>query len=113
MAIPRLRSEFEQPIGRKRYAAIGFSLMALKYGLDAGAVYAVAGSLWTPLDYLSPFLDARAKGLDEQSWVLWLIALWSLPFMGIALALTCGAASTRVARHGSRCSCWSRESTTR
>lgn len=53
-----------------------------------GVFYAVSGRLWTPLDYLSPFLAVRAKALgDEHTWLLWAIALWSLPFMWIALTL--------------------------
>lgn len=77
------------PVDRAAYAASGLSLMALKYGIDFAVVYAVAGRIWTPLDYFSPLLTLHQSALgDRASWLLLPMAVWTLPFLWIALSMT-------------------------
>ncbi|HYV43916.1 MAG TPA: SRPBCC family protein [Myxococcaceae bacterium] len=77
------------PVGRRVYAASGFGLMALKYVLDAGAVFAVTGKQWTPIAYLSPLLSMREAELRPAPHSLLLaMAIWALPFLWIGLTMT-------------------------
>ena len=51
----------EVPVGRVAYATAGFSLMAIKYGVDALLARQVLGKAWTPLEYLSPLKRDRVR----------------------------------------------------
>jgi uncharacterized membrane protein YhaH (DUF805 family) len=81
------------PVSAKRYAAWGFSLVVLKYAIDAAVTYVVTGQLWNPLRYLVPSIESRFPGTTDEvaSGALWLpmaLVLWSLPFVWIGLTLT-------------------------
>lgn len=54
------------PVSRKPYAIIGFSLMMVKYLVDALAVYAWTGRFWSPLSYLAPFLTLHLDVLGQN-----------------------------------------------
>ena len=77
---------FSAPVTRRAYLATGLGLMALKYFVEAAVVYAFAGRVWTPFDYLNPslerFTDLPAPGLA------WAIAAWSIPFIWIGVSMT-------------------------
>lgn len=75
-------------VSRRAYAASGFSLMALKYAVEATVVHAVAGRWPSPLDYLSPLLAARAALVRGHDWLLWALVLWTLPFLWIGVSMT-------------------------
>jgi uncharacterized membrane protein YhaH (DUF805 family) len=63
--------------------------MALKYGVDALAIWLATGTLWTPLDYLLPIWSVRAQRLGtEHLWVQWVLVVWTLPFLWIGVSMT-------------------------
>lgn len=76
-------------VGRGPYLAWGFGLMALKYAVDAALVYATTGGALSPLRYLSPILSWRLEVLaGAPDWVVWVMALWSLPFAWVGAAMS-------------------------
>src|SRR5262249_27095209 len=77
------------PVGRRVYAATGFGLTAVKYMLDAGAIYGVTGRIWSPWAYLSPLLSTREAELrPAPEMLLFAMSLWALPFLWIGLTMT-------------------------
>jgi uncharacterized membrane protein YhaH (DUF805 family) len=80
---------FTTPVDRRSYAATGFSLMALKYASDALLVWLVAGSLWTPLDYLQPLLGFRSASIPKaDTWLMSVQLVWAVPFAWIGASMT-------------------------
>ena len=79
----------DAPVDRRTYALTGFSLMALKYALDAGLIYAFTRTVWTPLQYLSPALFTRTEILEgDQAWLLAVLMVIALPFLWIGLSMS-------------------------
>lgn len=78
----------DAPVSPRAYAAAGFGLMALKYAVDTLLVRAVTGAWWSPLAYLNPLLSQRLELQRAPTWMLWALALWSLPFAWVGLTLT-------------------------
>ena len=76
------------PVSRRAYAASGFGLMALKYAVEAEAIRQVSGGWLSPLVYLNPLLSARTAGLDGRDWLVWALALWTLPFLWVGVSMT-------------------------
>lgn len=77
------------PVGRRAYFVTGLALMALKYAIDAGLIYATTGHVWTPVEFLSPLLSTREAVLGGgNQWALFVMLAASLPFMWIGLAMT-------------------------
>jgi len=79
---------WDGPIGPRRYALVGICLMALKYAVDAAALYWVAGVVWTPLDYLSPLRLQSRTALREHLALEVALLAWMLPFVWIGATLT-------------------------
>jgi uncharacterized membrane protein YhaH (DUF805 family) len=79
----------EGRIRRGPYLLTGLSLMAVKYAAEALLFWLRFGVVWTPWDYLVPSYSLRASKLEPLSsaWLL-LLALWSVPFLWAAAALT-------------------------
>ncbi|MGH7546803.1 MAG: DUF805 domain-containing protein [Gemmatimonadales bacterium] len=87
----RLRVWFmlNEAVDRRTYLVNGLVLVALKYGVDAAAVFSMAGKFWSPLDYLLPFYFLRAeKFAGAPAWFLPVLVVWTLPFMWIGVAMT-------------------------
>jgi uncharacterized membrane protein YhaH (DUF805 family) len=77
------------PVDRRTYALVGFTLMLVKYAIDASVVHAITNVTWTPLDYMSPLYTIRRNKLGlEHEWLQLALALWTLPFMWIGLTMT-------------------------
>lgn len=77
------------PVGPRAYLWSGVGLMALKYAVDAGAVWLVLHRIWTPLDYFIPSFTWRQAMLRAApDWLLWGLVLWSLPFLWIGVSMT-------------------------
>ncbi|MCA9052313.1 MAG: hypothetical protein KDA75_00685 [Planctomycetaceae bacterium] len=77
------------PVTQMAYALSGFGLMALKYTVEAGLFWFVAGHHYTPLEFASPLLTQRQAAFDHApGWVVWFVLLWSLPFVWIAVAMS-------------------------
>lgn len=76
-------------VNRSTYLTTGMVLMALKYAFEAGLIYAVAGVLWTPLEFVSPLLITRTEVVPSgDSWLLLVLALTSLPFLWVGLSMS-------------------------
>lgn len=77
---------------QKRYIGTGLGLMAIKYGVDAGAFYSVTKTWWPPLDYLSPLYAQRMAtapvAVEMPPWFLIFLLLWGLLFAWIASMLS-------------------------
>ncbi|EYF08143.1 Hypothetical protein CAP_5903 [Chondromyces apiculatus DSM 436] len=85
----RLWFGFTDAVGRKPYLLTGVGLMALKYLLDVGLVYAVTGVVWRPFDYLNPIISMRlAEIRDAPSWLFAVLAVMTLPFMWIGASMS-------------------------
>ncbi|MGE3820768.1 MAG: hypothetical protein AB7I30_15250 [Isosphaeraceae bacterium] len=80
---------FQAEIGRGFYAASGFGLMALKYGVEAGVLWFFNQVVYTPLDFVNPYLSARAALIrGGPDWLSWAWILWTLPFLWIAVTMS-------------------------
>jgi uncharacterized membrane protein YhaH (DUF805 family) len=77
-----------EPVSRRAYAASGFGLMALKYVVEAEAIRRVTGRSLSPLVFLNPLLGARGAVLSGHDWLVWALALWTLPFLWIGVSMT-------------------------
>ena len=77
------------PVSRRAYLSAGAALMALKYGVDAGLVYAFTGSWVSPLVYLTPLGALRMELLATAPvWLLPALAVWTLPFVWVGLSMS-------------------------
>ena len=59
----RLWFSFDIPVDRRTYLTNGVALMAVKYAVDAAAIWLLARKVWTPLDYFNPLLTVRLEVL--------------------------------------------------
>ena len=76
-------------VDRRAYFLSGAGLMLLKYSVDCAGMAIVTGRFWAPLAYLSPALFAREASLgDPPSWILWLLGLWTIPFLWIGASMS-------------------------
>jgi hypothetical protein len=77
------------PITRRVYATHGIALAAAKYLGDAGLIYAAAGSIWTPLDYVQAMPSLLpSQSSHPASWLAPALACWMLPFVAVGVTLT-------------------------
>ena len=88
-SVLRLWFSSNVPVGRLPYALSGFGLMALKYAVDSLLILRSAGITWTPIDYLTPLGTESLATLSEAPGpVLWVLAIWTLPFIWIGASMT-------------------------
>src|SRR5687767_1341343 len=62
--------------------------MALKYALDAGAIYFGEGRILDPIRFMSPLIGTRANLVGKEEWVLVPMMLWALLFLWIGVAMS-------------------------
>jgi len=87
--ILRLWFGFDAPVDRRTYFTHGVALMALKYALDVGLIWAFSGRFWTPLDYINPLWSAREQLLrDAPAWLAPTLVVITLPFLWIGVSMT-------------------------
>lgn len=80
---------FREEVSRGVYAATGFGLTMFKYAVEAGALWAVNGARFTPLDFLNPVLSAREELIrGAPEWLGWAWFVWTLPFLWIAVSMS-------------------------
>ena len=85
----RLWFSWQDPVDRRTYLLHGAGLMLVKYAVDAAAVWALAGRVWTPLDYANPVWSLRERLLhDGPAWLAPVLVLWTLPFVWIGVSMT-------------------------
>jgi uncharacterized membrane protein YhaH (DUF805 family) len=88
-AILRLWFGVEAPVSRAAYAVSGVLLMALKYAVEALAVWTFTGRVFHPWDFLNPLLSSRIALLQPApEWLAWGLFLWSLPFLWICVSMS-------------------------
>lgn len=89
MGVLSLWFGFSERVTRKTYLATGVGLMAAKYALDAGLVYAGTGQLYGPHQFVNPILTERMNALSPApQWVLVGLVLIALPFAWIGLSMS-------------------------
>jgi uncharacterized membrane protein YhaH (DUF805 family) len=75
-------------VTRRQYLAAGLVLMALKYVVDAAAIYLVADVFWTPWEYLFPLIGVHAAKVGTfPTWFQLVLLIWTLPFIWIGVTL--------------------------
>lgn len=81
---------FDAPVRRRDYLLSGVSLAAVKYAGDSALIYALAGRLWTPMDYLAPtsVLGATKIDIGGSFFLLPLLVVWSLPFLWVGVSMS-------------------------
>jgi hypothetical protein len=80
--------DLSTPVSRGTYAALGVSLAILKYAVDTAVVYAATGQFQSPLFYLLPVTTFWGPLRSMEPALLFLLVLWTMPFLWIGLALT-------------------------
>jgi uncharacterized membrane protein YhaH (DUF805 family) len=79
----------EGRLARRPYLIAGLGLMAFKYISEALLLWLLAGIWWSPWDYVVPSYSLRASKLGPLSpYGLLALALWSVPFLWAAAALS-------------------------
>src|SRR5262245_24389840 len=76
------------PVSRGTYAALGVSLAVVKYAVDTAVVYAATRQFQSPLFYLLPVTTFWGPLRSMDPALLFLLVLWTMPFLWIGLALT-------------------------
>ncbi len=88
-AILRLWLGVRAPVNRTAYAVSGVLLMALKYAIEALAVWTFTARVFQPWDFLNPVLSRRIELLQPApEWLAWGMFLWSLPFLWICVSMS-------------------------
>lgn len=76
-------------VTRGDYLAAGLLLMTLKYVGEVVTFWAFTGMVLTPFDFLNPLLGAREAMLaPAPRWLPWLLYLWTLPFLWVAVSMS-------------------------
>lgn len=89
MKVLRLWFSLAGRVSRKDYITSGFGLMALKYALDAGIVFASEGHLLLPYEFLSPLLTTRERLLGQAGQgPMAAMLLLALPFLWIGVSMS-------------------------
>jgi hypothetical protein len=85
-------------VSRWAYAASGFGLMGIKYGVEAGMLRHFSGRYFSFLDFLNPLLSMRQEFFKAPTpdWMAWAFFFWTLPFLWVAV----GMSVRRAARAG-------------
>lgn len=89
----RLWFGVREPVGRANYAASGFSLMIAKYAVEALVIWFLSNKIYWPWDFLNPVYSLRTEmlggaGPAAQVWAGLALAIWSLPFLWIAISMS-------------------------
>ncbi len=94
----RLLFGLELKVTRKAYIVSGFSLMLVKFAMDATVVYFATGQFYSPLRFLSPMVSARLPDVvsghvDSSQMALGVMAIYALVFMWIGVSMSVRRAS--------------------
>jgi len=77
------------PLDRKTYLIVGFTAMAVKFVVDAAAIYAVTGVIWTPIDYVYPLVSLNgAKTAPFPALFAFVMLAWSIPFIWLGVTMS-------------------------
>ena len=91
----RLLFGFRSDVSRVRYAVTGFGLTAVKYAVEAAALWAMNGKFLSPIDFLNPVVSIRKQLLQgAPEWLGWAWFFWTVPFLWIAVTMSVRRAVT-------------------
>lgn len=78
------------PVSQLAYATSGFALMIFKYLCEFWFIYGNTGRSYAPYDFLNPLMSVRQKYFAPPApdWMMWVIIVWSLPFLWIAVSMS-------------------------
>jgi uncharacterized membrane protein YhaH (DUF805 family) len=76
-------------VNQQHYAGFGFSLMFMKYLVEALVIAGLTGKIYTPLDFVNPLVSSRERfTADAPLWLGMGWVLWTLPFLWIAVSMS-------------------------
>jgi uncharacterized membrane protein YhaH (DUF805 family) len=76
-------------VPRRSYLAWGFTLAALKFGLDTAVVYGFTHKTWTPLGYILPSLILRDQAVGSAPDAMHvLLVVLAMPFLWVGLSMS-------------------------
>ncbi len=75
-------------VNRRTYVVTGFSLALIKYSIEFAFVWFTTHQLFSPLDFVNPWLSSKAPFLNEApgTGLIWL--LFTIPFVWIAIVMS-------------------------
>jgi hypothetical protein len=77
------------PLDRETYVTVGIVVVAAKFLVDAAAVYAVTGVVWTPLDYIYPLVSLNAsKTATFPPLFAFALLVWAIPFIWLGVSMS-------------------------
>jgi uncharacterized membrane protein YhaH (DUF805 family) len=76
------------PVSQKAYALTGFTLMLLKYCVDALVIWLFSKELINPAAYLSPMINVKKMLNELPTAALLGLSLWTILFIWIGVNLT-------------------------
>jgi len=77
------------PLDRTTYITVGLTAMAVKFLVDAAAIYAVAGVIWTPIDYIYPLIGlSGAKATSFSAPFAFVMLAWTIPFIWLGVTMS-------------------------
>ena len=89
MGVFRLCLGVSARVSRTAYAVAGFTLMLLKYGVEASVIWTFTSSFLTPWHFLNPLISVRNEHLQAApEWLAVGLLIWSLPFLWIATSMS-------------------------
>jgi uncharacterized membrane protein YhaH (DUF805 family) len=88
--IPRYWFTFRMPVRRFEYVVSGLVLVAFKFATDSLLYRWGTGKRWSWTGYLhSSYILRFGDGAEATPpWVIWSLALWTLPFLWIGASMT-------------------------
>lgn len=71
------------------YAISGIGLGLFKYAVEAAVIWGYSSTIYWPWDFLNPVYGIRGQLLRQApEWLPWMMVLWTLPFMWIAVTMS-------------------------
>jgi uncharacterized membrane protein YhaH (DUF805 family) len=87
--LPAYWFAFRLPVRRFEYAVSGLFLAAIKFATDNLLYESATGRTWSWTSYMHPSFTLRFPGASGSLiWVVWALALWTLPFLWIGASMT-------------------------
>ena len=71
------------------YAASGLGLGLFKYGVEALVMWKFSSTVFWPWDFINPMFSVRSQIFRAgPEWLPWMMFLWTLPFMWVAVTMS-------------------------
>ncbi len=85
----------EKRVTRRAYLVTGLCLMAAKYVIEGGLIFAATGKVWPIYAFFSPIYAIRAEILSPApDWLTLVLGLTTLPFLWIGVSMSVRRAVT-------------------